>query len=350
MLDAFLEWQIFSNTIASYLMAIVLFLFGVVCIAIFEQFILRLLKQWARKTANVLDDKLIEICELGSVPLLYIITFNLSVRILVLPPVAGQTIEAISIIAIAFFAVRAINTFIRHTLANLWYERSGLDRATLRSLLPSIQVFTWVLGGVFVLDNLGFSISATMAGLGIGGVVVALASQGVLEDLFSYFAILLDRPFELGDFIVVEDYAGSVENIGIKTTRIRSIGGEQLIISNKNLTDSRIQNYKRMERRRVAFCIGVVYETTKEQLEGIPALIESIVAPLEYTVFDRAHFAAYGDASLLFEIVYYVLGNNYDRYMDIQQTINLALKEAFERRGIEFASPTRSPFLSRPTD
>ena len=197
------------------------------------------------------------------------------------------------------------------------------------------------------MDNLGFKISTVIAGLGIGGVAVGLASQAILKDLFSYFSIIFDRPFEVGDFIIIGEYLGSVEHIGAKTTRIRSLSGEQLIFSNTDLTDSRVRNYKRMEKRRVLFRLGVVYQTSLKQLKEIPGIIETVIKNVNDTIFDRAHFLSYGDFSLVFEIVYYVIGADYNKYMDIQQQINFAIKEEFERKGIEFAYPTQTLFVQK---
>lgn len=184
-----------------------------------------------------------------------------------------------------------------------------------------------------------------MAGLGIGGVAVALASQAVLGDMFNYFTIFFDRPFALGDFIIVGEYMGTVEHIGIKTTRIRSIGGEQLVFSNTDLTNSRVRNYKRMEKRRVLFQFGVTYDTPIEMLEGIPEVIRKIIGNFEDTVFDRAHFLKYGDYSLVFEVVYYVLSSDYNRYMDVQHQINLNMMREFKARGISFALPSQTLFV-----
>jgi small-conductance mechanosensitive channel len=208
-------------------------------------------------------------------------------------------------------------------------------------------VLIWGMAIIFLLDNLGFKISTVVAGLGIGGVAVALASQAVLKDLFSYFTILLDHPFEVGDFLILDQYMGVVEYIGIKTTRLRSLGGEQIIISNADLTDSRVRNYKRMDRRRVLFQVGVTYQTGMDELKEIPQIAKSVIEGIEETSFDRAHFASYGDFSLIFEIVYYVLDRDYNKYMDIQQEINLKLNEEFGKRGIEFAYPTQTLFLQK---
>ena len=192
---------------------------------------------------------------------------------------------------------------------------------------------------------MGFNISAVVASLGIGGVAVALASQGVLQDLFSYFSILLDRPFELGDFIIVGDYLGTVEYVGIKTTRLKSISGEEIIIANTDLTGSRIRNFKRMKQRRIVSQFGVVYETSPEQLAEIPKIIKRIIENNKNVIFDRAHFLSYSAYSLDFEIVYFVESNDYNVYMDARQQINLQIKAEFAKHHIEFAYPTQVNYL-----
>ncbi len=190
-----------------------------------------------------------------------------------------------------------------------------------------------------------------MASLGIAGVAIALSSQGILQDLFSYFSILLDRPFELGDFIIVGDYLGTVEYVVIKTTHLKSLSGEEIIIANTNLTGSRIRNFKRMEQRPVVFKFGVVYETTTEQLAKIPVLLKEIINSTKNVIFDRAHFFCHGDYSLDFEVVYFVTTNDYTVYMDAQQEINLKIKSEFAKYNIELDMPTQiNYFNSLPID
>ena len=205
-----------------------------------------------------------------------------------------------------------------------------------------INVVIWALGIVFVIDNLVGDVTTIIAGLGIGGIAIALAAQNILGDLFNYFVILFDRPFEVGDFIIVDDKLGAVEYIGIKTTRIRSLSGEQLIIGNSNLTTSRIHNYKRMFRRRVLFTIDIEYGTPLEVVKEVPGLLRSIVESQQNITFDRAHFAKYADWSLRFEVVYYVTSPDYNVYMDIQQNINFKIYEEFNKRKIGFAFPTQT--------
>jgi small-conductance mechanosensitive channel len=200
------------------------------------------------------------------------------------------------------------------------------------------------------LQNLGVNVTALVAGLGIGGIAVALAVQNILGDLLSSVAIVLDRPFELGDFVIIDDMLGTVEHIGLKTTRIRSLFGEQIVVGNSQLLESRIRNYKRMAERRIVFSLGVTYETPHGLVVRIPGIIREIIEARDGVRFDRAHFQKYGDFALVFEAVYYVLSPDYNRYMDTHQAINLDVLERFQQEGIEFAYPTQTlhiPGLAR---
>ena len=208
------------------------------------------------------------------------------------------------------------------------------------------RIVLWSITVLVMLDNLGFNISTLMASLGIGGIAVALAVQSILGDVFSSVSIALDKPFVIGDFIVVDSFMGTVEYVGMKTTRLRSLGGEQIIFSNTELLKKRIRNYKRMQERRVLFEFGVAYETPSDEVERIPGLVKDIVEAGESVRLDRVHFKSFGDSALQFEVVYYVLDADYNRYMDIQQRINLALLRRFRERAIGFAYPTSTLYLA----
>ena len=208
-----------------------------------------------------------------------------------------------------------------------------------------IRVSVWAIVFLLALDNLGVNITALVAGLGVGGIAVALAAQNIISDLFASLSIVLDRPFVLGDFLVIDDLAGNVEKVGIKTTRVRSLSGEQLVFSNNDLLSSRIRNYGRMTERRIVFKLGVVYQTAPDELEQIPEIVKDIIVKQESARFDRAHFQAFGDFALQFEIVYYVESSDYALYMNIQQAVNLEIFRRFAEAGIEFAYPTQKLFV-----
>ncbi|MDR5763048.1 mechanosensitive ion channel family protein [Caballeronia sp. LZ035] len=208
----------------------------------------------------------------------------------------------------------------------------------LRALLWSVLLLA-------VLANMGVNITAFVASLGVGGVAIALAVQSILSDLFASLAIGLDKPFEIGDFIVFNDVAGSIEQIGLKTTRIRSLSGEEIICSNTELLKSTIHNYKRMSERRIVFGFGVTYDCTPEQRRAVPQIVKDAVVAAGNTRFDRAHFKQFGESSLDFEVVYYVTEASFNLYMDIQQSINLELMSALAEKNIEFAFPTRTLYV-----
>jgi small-conductance mechanosensitive channel len=236
-----------------------------------------------------------------------------------------------------------------------WLERKRKGQlASDRAAASSIGVVAfiaravvWVMVALLALENVGVNITTLVAGLGVGGVAVALALQNILGDLFASLSITFDQPFFVGDFVIVDAFMGSVEHIGIKSTRLRSLTGEQIVMSNADLLKSRLRNYGRMTERRVLFTIGVTYDAPVEKLEQIPGIIRGIIEAQEGTRFDRCHFANHGACSLDFETVYYVLSADYNRHMDIQQEIRLRIHREFARLGVEFAYPTQRLILER---
>jgi small-conductance mechanosensitive channel len=197
-------------------------------------------------------------------------------------------------------------------------------------------------------DNIpGVEVDALIASLGIGSVAVALAVQNILGDLFASLSIALDQPFVVGDFVTVDEYGGTVEHIGLKSTRVRSLTGDQLVFSNSDLLGSRIRNYGRMEERRVSFALGVACDTPYEKLKEIPTIIQEIVESQSHMRFDRAHFKEYGEFSLNFEIVFHVLTPDYSTYMDARQAINLEIYRRFAEEGIELPYPTQTILVAR---
>jgi small-conductance mechanosensitive channel len=349
MFEETLQITFLQNRIMDYLIALLIFVIGIFIIRVLKSVILRRLKVWSQKTATTIDDFLVRIVEKKLIPLLYFGVLYMSFMSLTLTPAAGKVINISIAVILTYFGVRLILSFLNYSLERYWVKKDvdTSRQQSLKGIVTILKVAVWGAALTFLLDNLGFKISALVAGLGIGGIAVALAAQTILGDLFSYFVIFFDRPFEIGDFIIIGDYLGTIEHIGIKTTRVRSLGGEQLVFSNTDLTNSRIRNYKRMEKRRVVFKFGVVYQTSLQQLKEIPGMIKKAIEKIENTGFDRAHFSSYGNFSLDFEIVYYVMSGDYNKYMDIQQNINFAIKEEFEKHGIEFAYPTQTLFLDK---
>ncbi len=348
-MEQFLDRSYFGNTLWMYFMALGIFILGVLIVYVFKKIVLSRLEKWAKKTTTTLDDLLIKGAEKSLVPILYFGAFYLALQSLALSAKAEKALHIATVVLLTFYLLKSLTSVLNIAFKSyLRKKEHGEEREKqMRGITVLANVMIWVLGLVFLLDNLGFKVSAVIAGLGIGGIAIALAAQAVLGDVFSYFVIFFDHPFEIGDFLVIGDKVGSVEYIGIKTTRIRALGGEQLVFHNTDLTNSRIHNYKKMERRRVVFKIGVIYQTTADQLEEIVKIVKKIIEDQEDAAFDRGHFAAFGDFSLNFEFVYYVTGSDYVRYMDIQQAINLNIYREFEEKGIEFAYPTQTLFMNK---
>lgn len=323
------------------------FLFGL------DRIVFSRLKRRVEQTASHFDDFLYSLFHPTLIPLLYYGVFYLAVQDLPLGPPLQKLIRTLGAVLLTYLGIRFISISIRHFIFNYWIPKNP-DRRPLEgqftSLMPIITITVWTVGVLFLLDNLGFKISAIVAGLGIGGVAVALASQSVLGDLFSYFSIMFDKPFMIGDFIIVGNFMGSVEYIGIKTTRLRSLSGEQLVFSNKQLTDSTVSNYKRMVERRIEFGFSVTLHTPPEKVKRVPGMVKKIIMGVQQTRFDRAHFSAVGDYNLKFVAVYFVLSSDFNKYMDIQQDINVKLLEEFQKEGIEMATPVQRVLFERSAD
>ncbi len=253
------------------------------------------------------------------------------------------------LLQLAFWGSGVISFLLARYVRQKMEEEDAATATTVRALGFLANVVLWAIIILVALDNMGIRVTSMIAGLGLGGVAIALAVQNVLRDLFASLSIVLDKPFVIGDFIIVGDLLGTVENIGLKTTRVRSLSGEQLVFSNDDLLNSRIRNFKRMYRRRIVFAIGVTYQTPYEKLKMIPGMIREIIEQQDNAEFDRAHFAEYGDFSLRFEVVYYVLVPDFAVYRDVQQAINLELYKCFAEHSIEFAYPTQTLFLQKAT-
>lgn len=330
----------FGNTVAAYLISVACFLGGVLALWAAKKILFKRLEIWVKKTANKMDDAIVQLLESAVLPLCYVAAAYFALKQLTLSEGVDRLVHSVFVIT---FAVQVIRVGV--SAGVFLVQQKFATGAASKTILTILRIVIWTVGLLFVLDNLGFDVNAVIAGLGIGGVAVALAAQTILGDLFNYFVIFFDKPFEEGDFIVVGDVMGEVNHVGIKTTRLIAISGEQIVCSNSDLTGSRIRNFKRMTRRRALFKIGVTYDTSPEKLKAIPGVIKAIIAKNPDSVFDRAHFQGFGDFSLNFEVVYYVLGSDYNKYMDIQQAINLAILQAFQKEGIEFAFPTQYHYV-----
>jgi len=338
----------FDNTVKDYLISVAVILGGILVLRLFKNIIVSRLKKWADKTESTLDDFAINALEKFALPALNFFVLYLGINYLTLSDKTDKIIKVAVAVLITFFMLRLISYVALHGLQTyVRRQDQGEEKVKqLGGIMLILNGIIWIIGAIFLFDNLGYNVGTIIAGLGIGGIAIALAAQNILGDLFNYFVIFFDRPFEIGDFIVLDDKKGNVEHIGIKTTRLKSLTGEQLVLSNSDLTKSRLHNFKRMQRRRIEFNIGITYQTPLEQVKEVPEIIRGIITSINGITLDRTHFMAYGDFSLIFQTVYFVENPEYNSYMDIQQTINLRLLEEFEKRKIEFAYPTQSIFVT----
>jgi small-conductance mechanosensitive channel len=299
----------------------------------------------AARTTNRIDDLALALLQGTRRYFLAAVALWPAAGLLPLPPTVTRVLEVLAVIVTILQAAVWGNVVIAHLLEHRVQRLRQEDPAgatTLTALTVLARIGLWSALLLLALDNVGIDITALVAGLGIGGVAIALATQNILGDLFASLSIVLDKPFVVGDFIIVDTVMGTVEYVGLKTTRLRSLSGEQIIISNGDLLSSRIRNFKRMYERRIVFTIGVEYGTPADTLAAIGGWIRDIVEAQPEARFDRSHFFAFADSSLNFETVYYVKKPDYTVYMDTQQAINLAIVRKFEAEGIEFAFPTRT--------
>ena len=341
----FLNRNYLQNSLLDYAIFIGIFFAGIIAVKIFKKLVLKKFKDWSEQTKTRIDDLLITLIEKTFLPLLYFSVFYVSIGSLKLSPALKKFVHDCGVIVFSIMVIVIATRLLGYILKNYRFHES--KRVIPKGIISLLKNIIWVFGIIFILDNLGFKVSTVIAGLGIGGIAVAMASQTILKDLFNYFVILTDRPFDNGDFIVFGDFRGTVEHIGIKTTRLRTPGGEQLIVSNSDLTDSKISNYKWREKRRVIFTIGVGCDTSEKKLKSIPEIIKKIIENQKDVSFERAHFISFGDYSLDFEVVYIVNTTDYIRYLDVQQDINLAIKKEFDKLKIDMPFPTQAVIVNK---
>lgn len=340
-----LELVILGNELSAWLIALGLTLLVMLALPAIKTQIKRRLQARAAQQDAVISRYAVEIVSGTRRSIMFLVAIFVGARALDLPAKIDATLTTVTAVALliqtTLWALEAFNVWVTR------YEQRARARdagdATIVGLISFVgRTAICAIAALMILDNLGFNITTLVASLGIGGIAIALAVQNVLADLFASLSIGLDKPFVVGDFIIVGDMMGTVEHVGLKTTRLRSLSGEQLVFSNADLLQSRIRNYKRMYERRIVFKFGVLYDTPRDALGRLPGIVREIIESQDGVRFDRAHFFNFGDSSLDFEVVYYVLDADFNHYMDIQQAINLAMIDRFAELGVAFAFPTRT--------
>lgn len=339
---ALMERVIWGNTTADYVQAFLVFLFFLIIFKIFQTAVLRYARRIAEHTKTLFDDAVVDIISSFRPPFYAFISFYLGIYLLEISELAEKTLTAVIIAWVVLQVSIAAKILIQYAFRGPAEDASTNAKSIVKALNLTAKIIIWTFGLLLILSNLGINVTSLIAGLGIGGIAVAFALQSILSDLFSSFALYSDRPFEEGDFIVVGEHSGTVKSIGLKSTRIRALQGEEIVIPNKELTVARIQNFKKLERRRIVFAFGVEYGTPIQKIKKIPDMVRGIIGSLGDLEVDRIHFNKFGDSSLDFEVVYFVNESDYALYMDRQQDINIKILEEFEKEKISMAFPTRT--------
>jgi len=346
----FLSYQVGGNTVQDLAIAIATFVGIYIVLAIAWKLLLGKLQAYTEKTKFQFDDIIVGVLQGIGAPFYIVVSLYVSVQPLVLSSLVLTGIKAAVLVVIIAEVIKLAERVIQFFIVRAMYKgrKETEDDKRLSSVFSIfIKIGLWSVGLLLILSNLGFNVTSLIAGLGIGGLAISLALQNILSDMFSSLSIAVDKPFEEGDFIVIGQDKGTVKHIGIKTTRLMSIQGEEIVISNNELTTARIQNFKKMKKRRVVFTIGVTYSTPIEKLERADEIIKDVITKEDKAEFDRVHFFEFGDFSLNFEIVYFMLTSDYNEYMDTQQSINLAILDAFTKEGIEMAFPTQTVYIEK---
>ncbi|HET8654147.1 MAG TPA: mechanosensitive ion channel family protein [Longimicrobiaceae bacterium] len=348
-----LDWTFYSNPLRAWAIAAVTAIVVFLLLRLALAFVLKQLRRLAGRTAVGLDDLMVHTLSGTRWWFLAVVAVMAGSLALELPPNVRTGLKNVSVlltlVQLGIWGERAVSGQVRrYTERRLVEDPASVT--SIRAIGFVLNVAVWAGLLLVALSTLGLEITPLLTGLGIGGIAVALAVQNILGDLFASLSIVLDKPFVIGDFIIVDDYMGTVESVGLKTTRVNSLSGEKIVFSNSDLLKSRIRNYRQMEERRIVFSFGIDFRTSRDDVARIPETVREIIQALPDTRFDRAHFKSFGASSLDFEVVYYVLKPDFNLYMDRQQAINLAMLDRFTERGIEFAFPTRTVFVQSTPD
>jgi small-conductance mechanosensitive channel len=344
----FLAYSLWGNSVKEYIIAIVVFVLAVIVFRIVKYEAVKKLRSVAERTQAEVDDLLIKVVDKIRWPFYVFFAASIALNFIQVHNLVNVFFTYATPIVVVFIIVTSLQQFVDYGIRKLANEKEQETETSIVNVLGRIlRGALWALAFVYIISLFGYDITTVVASFGVIGIVLAFGLQHILSDIFASFSIFFDKPFEVGDFIIVGDNLGVVKKVGIKSTRIQSLWGQEVVIPNKELTSARINNYKEMERRRVQFSFGVVYDTSAEKLEKVLEITKEVVDKIELAELDRVHFKEYGDYSLNFEVVYYVNIPEYNTYMDIQQEINLSLKKRFEKEEISFAYPTQTVIVNK---
>lgn len=339
-LDSLLRWSFYGNSARAWAAAAAVLVVAQAALLIARRVLTARLARLVTATHNDLDDLAVRLLRRTRSWFLLLVAAYGASFVLALADEARGDLRSLFVAGLIVQSAFWGNDVIAYLAGRFGQKQTG-GQSTFTAISFLSRIALWAVLVLLLLDNFGVHVGTLIATLGVGGIAVALAAQSVLGDLLAAISIYLDKPFLIGDFIIFDDFLGTVKYVGLRSTRIQSLSGEQIVMSNSDLLKCRIRNYQQMTERRVVFQIGVAYGLPYEALAAVPGILREAVASQEHTRFDRAHFKEYGESSMNFEVVYYVLSPDYGVYMDIQQTINLYIFRRFEEAGIAFAHPLR---------
>jgi small-conductance mechanosensitive channel len=346
--EEILSYSLWDNTIANYITATIVFVSILILFRLIKYEIVKKLKSAADRTKAEVDDVLTKIVDSISWYFYIFFAVHVSLNFINVHETVTLFFTYATPIVVVFIVVRSLQQFIDYGMHKLAKEKHQETESSIVNILNRIiKGALWAIAFVYIISLFGYNITTVVASFGVIGIALAFGLQHVLSDVFASFSIFFDKPFDVGDFITVGDNLGVVKKVGIRSTRLQSLWGQEVVIPNQELTSTRINNYKKMKRRRVQFSFGVVYDTPAEKLEKALEITKEIVNDVELAELDRVHFKEYGDYSLNFEAVYYINTSDYNKYMDTQQEINLALKKRFEKEKICFAYPTQTVIVNK---
>jgi small-conductance mechanosensitive channel len=347
-IDHILSLSVLGNDVKTYVIA-ALVLAG---IFIFFRFMFMLifkrLEAYAKHTKTDIDDAVVILLERNRWMVFLVLAFLYIDVALSLPEGVEGIVKAFFNISAVVLAVRVANYWVGYFTEKIAHDKkNAAEEFSVRFISKSVKILAWVFGTLFLISSFGYNISSLIAGLGIGGLAVALAVQNILGDLISCISIYLDKPFRVGDYVTVGEHMGTVKSIGLKTTRITSLHGEEIIMSNKRLTESDINNYGRMKKRRVSIPLAVTYKTPLKKMKALPTDLKKIVESVEDSTFDRAYFKSFSESSKDFELVFYVESKDYYTYINRLEKVNLGIQGYFEKKKIDFAYPTQTVYVKK---
>ena len=347
---SFFQAQFLNNSISAWITAFIVFFIALIALKLFRKLLLARLKQISQKTKTKLDNIIVASINEINWTFFVLISLYIATTFLKLNSFIGSFIYYTFLVFITYYAIKVLQELLEFGTEIIIKKKVKGDEnniAIVKIISKILKISLWISAILLILSNLGYNISSLVAGLGIGGIAIALALQNILGDIFSSFSIFFDKPFRVGDYIAIGDYKGTVKKIGMKTTRIQSSEGEELIISNNELTKSKLQNYGMMEKRRVSFNIQVDQETSSQKLKQINSILRKIIESQKNTEVDRIHFSEINENHFIYDVVYFVNNKEYKYFMDIQQNINLGIVDQFNQENIQLSHPTQTVYIKK---